>query len=264
MSENKVIIPTIGRRVWFWSAGLRRTDVTCHDPKVPMDAGIVYVWNDRMVNLDVTDHAGKHHAFTSVELWQGDCDRPSGSYCEWMPFQKGQAPKQDDIKAMVATALADLLKPGAIEVVRKPPQGRAEWANHMDVLDRAATAEALDKTRTRSHVCGVTCHPNGENCNNYCGANRENGMPDAPRTYEQALLTFGKALELLTQGAKVARVGWNGKGLWLELQRPDAHSKMTLPYIFMSYPDDAANTPGARVPWLASQTDMLSEDWVLA
>ena len=46
------------------------------------------------------------------------------------------------------------------------------------------------------------------------------------------------------------------------MQRPDAHSKMTLPYIFMSYPADAMNTPGARVPWLASQTDMLAEDWV--
>lgn len=74
---------------------------------------------------------------------------------------------------------------------------------------------------------------------------------------------FGHALSLLKQGSKVSRDGWNGKGLWLELQRPDAHSKMTLPYIFMSYPVDAQNTPGARVPWLASQTDMLAEDWTI-
>jgi hypothetical protein len=74
---------------------------------------------------------------------------------------------------------------------------------------------------------------------------------------------FGKALTALKAGLKVSRVGWNGKGLWLELQRPDAHSKMTLPYIFMSYPDDAKTTPGARVPWLASQTDMLAEDWLV-
>jgi hypothetical protein len=74
-------------------------------------------------------------------------------------------------------------------------------------------------------------------------------------------MTFGLAIDALKKGLKVQRVGWNGKGLWLELQVPDAHSKMTLPYIFMSYPDNAQNTPGARVPWLASQTDMLSEDW---
>ena len=74
-------------------------------------------------------------------------------------------------------------------------------------------------------------------------------------------MTFGTAIEALRKGFKVARSGWNGKGLWLELQVPDAHSKMTLPYIFMSYPQDAQNTPGCRVPWLASQTDMLAEDW---
>lgn len=68
-------------------------------------------------------------------------------------------------------------------------------------------------------------------------------------------LNFGQALEHLKAGGKVARVGWNGKGMWLELQRPDAHSKMTLPYIYMS------TVTGDLVPWLASQTDLLAEDW---
>lgn len=77
-------------------------------------------------------------------------------------------------------------------------------------------------------------------------------------------MNFGQAIETLKQGGKVARTGWNGKGLWLELQVPDAHSKMTLPYIYLNYPTDAQNTPGARVPWLASQTDMLAEDWQVA
>ena len=75
-------------------------------------------------------------------------------------------------------------------------------------------------------------------------------------------MNFSQALDRLKAGAKIARSGWNGAGLWLEIQRPDAHSKMTLPNIFMSYPENAKNTPGARVPWLASQTDLLSEDWV--
>ena len=77
------------------------------------------------------------------------------------------------------------------------------------------------------------------------------------------LLNFGDALMLLKNGQKVARLGWNGVGLWLELQVPDVNSKMTLPYIFISYPENAKTTPGARVPWLASQTDMLAEDWVV-
>ncbi len=68
---------------------------------------------------------------------------------------------------------------------------------------------------------------------------------------------FGQAIEALKSGKRVARTGWNGKGMWLELQRPDAHSKMTLPYIYMKTADSN------NVPWLASQTDMLSEDWVV-
>ena len=74
---------------------------------------------------------------------------------------------------------------------------------------------------------------------------------------------FGDALRALKSGKKVARSGWNGKGLWIEMQWPDLHSKMTLPYLYLNYPTDAMNTPGARVPWLASQTDMLAEDWVI-
>lgn len=74
-------------------------------------------------------------------------------------------------------------------------------------------------------------------------------------------MDFGQALDKLKCGQKIARSGWNGKDLWLELQVPDENSKMTLPYIYINYPDDAKNTPGARVPWLASQTDILSNDW---
>lgn len=68
---------------------------------------------------------------------------------------------------------------------------------------------------------------------------------------------FGMALNWLKDGKQVARQGWNGKGMYLSLQRPDEHSKMTLPYIYMKTVDDK------RVPWLASQTDMLSTDWML-
>lgn len=75
-------------------------------------------------------------------------------------------------------------------------------------------------------------------------------------------MNFGQALDLLKARKKVARSGWNGVGLWLELQVPDLYSKMTLPYIYINYPKDAKTTPGAKVPWLASQTDILSEDWM--
>jgi len=76
-------------------------------------------------------------------------------------------------------------------------------------------------------------------------------------------MTFGLAVEALKKGLKVARSGWNGKGLWLEYYQPMAD--VDLPYIRMSYPVHSATYPnGARVPWLASQTDVLAEDWCIA
>lgn len=73
--------------------------------------------------------------------------------------------------------------------------------------------------------------------------------------------TFGAAIGALRAGYKVRRRDWNGKGLWLELQEPDEYSLMTLPYLFLNYPDDAKTTPGARVPWSPTQTDVLAMDW---
>lgn len=70
-------------------------------------------------------------------------------------------------------------------------------------------------------------------------------------------ISFGKAVEALKANHRVAREGWNGKGMYLELQTPDLGSKMTLPYIYMKTADDNL------VPWLASQTDILSNDWVI-
>jgi len=68
-------------------------------------------------------------------------------------------------------------------------------------------------------------------------------------------MDFGSALIALKQGNAVSRSGWNGKHMYLKLQVPDAHSKMTLPYIYMY------TAQGDLVPWLASQTDVLSDDW---
>ena len=79
-------------------------------------------------------------------------------------------------------------------------------------------------------------------------------------------MDFGKALWVLKTGQKVARAGWNGKGIFIELQRPDEFSKMTSPYIFIDttgLQTDNLNAPRSRVPWLASQTDMLAEDWYI-
>ena len=82
---------------------------------------------------------------------------------------------------------------------------------------------------------------------------------------ENRTLSFGEAIEILKLGKKVARQGWNGKGIFIELQVPDKNSKMTSPYIFIDttgLQTENAQAPKSRVPWLASQTDMLATDWV--
>ncbi len=70
-------------------------------------------------------------------------------------------------------------------------------------------------------------------------------------------MSFGDALEYLKRGHFVTREGWNGKRMYLGLQVPDGDSMMTLPYIWMK------TAQGELVPWLASQTDILTDDWRL-
>ncbi len=77
-----------------------------------------------------------------------------------------------------------------------------------------------------------------------------------------ALQDFGWALKALKAGKRLFRKGWNGKGMWLKLQVPNANSKMTLPYIYIEYPIGSVAYPnGCKVPWHASMTDIMSEDW---
>lgn len=70
--------------------------------------------------------------------------------------------------------------------------------------------------------------------------------------------SFSEALTWLKNGYRVAREGWNGKGQWVALQLPDENSKMTKPYFYINAVD------GSKVPWLASQTDLLANDWMIA
>ena len=71
------------------------------------------------------------------------------------------------------------------------------------------------------------------------------------------MFDFGDVIKRMkNRGGRFARAGWNGKNMYIELQKPDAHSKMTLPYIYMK------TVQGDLVPWLASQTDMLTDDWM--
>lgn len=106
---NDIIKPTIGRKVWFKPGNVTQfidANGGLVTPKIisdqPMDATIVYVWHDRMVNLLVNDHHGLPFALTSVTLVQ-ECDAyvANSPHCVWMPYQLGQAKKSESIDSLV-------------------------------------------------------------------------------------------------------------------------------------------------------------------
>jgi hypothetical protein len=85
-------------------------------------------------------------------------------------------------------------------------------------------------------------------------------------------MNFGDALAALKQGKRVARHGWNGKGMFLFLV-PGSTFEVNRPPLLGIYPEgtvinyhphiDMKTAQDTVVPWLASQTDVLAEDWTI-
>jgi len=79
-------------------------------------------------------------------------------------------------------------------------------------------------------------------------------------------MNYGQALEQIKGGKRMAREGWNGKGLWVCLVTNwngnfggDLHADWSaVPFIAIK------NVDGGMVPWAASQTDALADDWLEA
>ncbi len=83
-------------------------------------------------------------------------------------------------------------------------------------------------------------------------------------------MNFGDAVIALKDGKKVTRTGWNGKGMFLFLV-PGSIFNVNRPPLLGVYPEgtqinyrshiDMKTVDGEVVPWVASQSDILSEDW---
>lgn len=95
-----IIKPTVGRVVWYRPSeydvnGGMMTAFSGDEPQ-PFIGHVAYVWSDRLVNLVVYDHTGEAFRRTSVKLIQeGDEPYIGEAYCEWMPYQVGQAKKHE-------------------------------------------------------------------------------------------------------------------------------------------------------------------------
>ena len=98
---SQIITPTVGRKVWYRPSAsdvLGPVPMSVAGPAdapskgQPLDATVIAVWGDRMVNLLVTDIVGRQFPVMSCTLLQEGDERPaSGRYAEWMPYQQGQA-----------------------------------------------------------------------------------------------------------------------------------------------------------------------------
>ena len=101
---------------------------------------------------------------------------------------------------------------------------------------------------------------------NRASAPQERRIEVAPRQAPVRGVNFGIALAAAKAGAKITRHGWNGKGMWLRhfdpytdtqfrvREEPSAEGTW-LPFLIMKTADNKL------VPWLASQTDILADDW---
>jgi hypothetical protein len=92
-----MIKPTVGRKVWYRPSQFDQSGegmmVTNSDQ--PLDATIVAVASDEIINLVVFDAVGKQFVRLSTPLMQEGAGSTAGGYAEWMPYQVGQAKKQE-------------------------------------------------------------------------------------------------------------------------------------------------------------------------
>ncbi|WP_270601558.1 DUF2829 domain-containing protein [Anaerostipes hominis (ex Lee et al. 2021)] len=93
---------------------------------------------------------------------------------------------------------------------------------------------------------------------------------NTPTLGGEATFSFGDAIKYLKRGLRVARKGWNGKEQYIELASGISYAD---PDGAVTNADHAAignqaiafvGTSGVQLGWLASQADMLAEDWVFA
>lgn len=241
---NPIIPPTVGRVLWFYpSEHTGEAGFVRHSGGGgPYAAIIAHVWSDSVLNLTVFDANGTPHSRTSVPLIQDGDAAPDHAFCGWMPFQKGQAIKQES-EANQQTA--------QIYVPRTFRQA-------LDAL--------LEKDGGTALLIGLPVRDDHRN---------EDVVHASPLQFG-----FGRALSHLKDGRRVARAGWNGKGMWLYLNLGSHDKTEQRPLIdgvsrsLFTLGDDGTVTrlpnvnmraaSGVTVTgWLASQTDMLAEDWML-
>jgi hypothetical protein len=92
-----MITPTVGRIVW-----VHRVHGS-EDIKQPEAGIILYVHSDRLINVEGWSASGHPFALLNLHLVQDDERKPEGNFACWMPYQKGQAAKSEQLANQLAT-----------------------------------------------------------------------------------------------------------------------------------------------------------------
>lgn len=89
---------------------------------------------------------------------------------------------------------------------------------------------------------------------------------NCPQLGGESTFSFGEAIKYLKRGMKVARKGWNGKGMYLFIADGEDLTSCLSAGDFKCTSSVCMKTAQnvICVGWLASQSDMLAEDWVFA
>ena len=174
-----MIQPTVGRVVLF-TPSKHDQNIDRIDDK-PMAAIITSVWDERTVNLVIFGHNGYQWSKLGVMLLQDDDPAPQyGDFCEWMPYQKGQAAKTEDLTAS-ATA--------TFERVEKALMGMAETIAVMqDQIQKLSAHPALSvPTLHLNDLTGPAVGPH------YEGGTAKNPVEGQPVTTGAGGLDMGQA-----------------------------------------------------------------------
>ena len=93
---------------------------------------------------------------------------------------------------------------------------------------------------------------------------------NCPELGGEAIFSFGEAIKYLKRGMKVKRKGWNGKNQYIQLATGISYKDADGVIVNCNH-DSIGNkaiafvgTSGVQMGWLASQADMLAEDWIFA
>lgn len=152
---SNIIKPTVGRKVWYRHNGsgpianvasVQLRPETRSDQ--PMDATIIHVWDDRLVNLRVTDHVGNTFYSEGCNLLQFDDEAPlTGHYCQWMPYQVQQQARStafENTSSSIDSLLAGFMTRDSEEDLDEHELALAKALAESDEVDYLSSVVTVD------------------------------------------------------------------------------------------------------------------------